>query len=246
MPNRAQKQRMIDYLVAQLESGGHAKVEPKTEQLVSGIDSSFIEVDCGDSLGALLLADQKYPRERFNAPEGSGRRYAHGDTKLRAASAELRNRNYRIAPPIFYKDGTTFFRSAAARPAVQRKRDGRSLKDINGAESVNLILFSPEECYALERVGWLQGKRFIQYFQPDSDRLDEKVVSFEFVPVAFDYSHLDSRANPFAVDRDSKRYFRWVEKFERDGALVLRPGPMRINGAPYLRGPEGVPLTRTE
>ena len=131
MVNKAQRNRMVDYLVSKLE--GSSKIPPVTREVVSGIDSSFILVD-GD--GVVLLVDRVYPGDSYARFVGDARR-----TRKNVAS-------------IIFKDGKNFFRNAAERHDF--KRDGLSLKDYSSDEMYRMILFRPEEIFLYSQGDWLQ------------------------------------------------------------------------------------------
>jgi len=103
---------------------------------------------------------------------------------------------------VFYKDGKTFFRSAAKDNNFKGSLD-LSLKNYTSEQIQRMIMFRPEEAYMAGRCGVLQ------YYQPKSDRLDEALATFGFEPVRFDYSHIDSRERFKPQNRDSSKLFIW-------------------------------------
>jgi len=88
---------------------------------------------------------------------------------------------------VLYKDGKTFFRSAAAVGDTQGKTykstKDLSLKEYTMEDMHRMIELRPEEIF-------LDNRGDVQYFQPESERLDEDVLSYKLGPVTYDYSHI--------------------------------------------------------
>jgi len=194
MTSKQHKKEMLDYLVSKLESSGE-KIEPAHKELFKGTTTNFIRV--GND-GLVLLLDQTYPGTRF---EG-------------AYDAGIKNRK-RFAVVIL-KDGKTFFRNAAEDNTFKQKYE-LSLKNYSTEEMHRMIQFRPEEIYLVSEV----GKSRLQYFQPTSAKLSPMVVSYQFEPAEFDYSHIDSYSQFKPEDRESVRLHLWSDKHERTENLLL-------------------------
>lgn len=182
---------MLDYLVAHLEGSGD-RVQPVTLDTAQGRANMIL---VGDN-GVVLLCDRTFPHEGF------------GRLMYKASQG------YQRIAPVFFKDGETFFRAKAGE--VNYKSDkGLSLKNYTPEEISKMILFRPEEQRVLGHAGgWMQ------YYQPQSERLNEGLESFYFVPVKYDYSHSDSRFVP--DEKDSNKMFLWTERRHAEGKLVLK------------------------
>ncbi len=197
---------MLEYLVDKFIHGGH-DVTPRRNDLLGKIDprwsgtiSNYLLLDPDTpAKGIVFLVDQAYTARTFRALRGS-----------------IRN-TFSNNAFIFLKDGKTYFRNSAERHDYKRG-NGLSLKKYTTDETHRMILFRPEE-----RIVADANARRIQYYQPDSARLDEKVITYTFGPVTFDYSH----AHHAAIDlknADSERIFIWKKKDEIDGPITLRNG----------------------
>jgi len=195
MVSRQQKKQMLDYLVAKLE-GSEEKVKPATKELIPGINSSYILL--GDD-GIVFLADQYYAGGKL---EG------------------LYSRNKQRFPRfgiVFYKDGKTFFRSAAEANYFKKENE-LSLKHYDDASMQKMMLLRPEEIF----VQGLSDRVGVQYYQPESPRLTEALAFFRFGPVTFDYSHIP-RENRFGpLTKESERLFIWQDRIETSENLTLK------------------------
>jgi len=192
MINKNQKREMLDYVVSNIEDGG-LDVRPRTKELVSGIDSNYILV--GDK-ELIFLVDQVYPNNVLSRINQN-------------AMVQGKNSTF-----LLFKDGETFFRSAAREKRY--KKDGNlSLKHYTNKDLHRMIMFRPEESYCL-------SNDFLQYYQPESARLEQGIVSFKFRPVIFDYSHLPYDERPRGKNmEESKKLKVWSEKEFNGGAFKL-------------------------
>jgi hypothetical protein len=217
MVNQREKAQMRDYVMSHLEGSGET-ITPKSKEVVPGITSNYLLVGkTGEAAsGAVILVDQKYPKSTLR--------------QLNEVFTNPRNNIANIAYVLF-KDGETFFRSAAAgeeETGIHSKRsklrDDRSLKNYTDEDLRRMISFRPEEEFCMSRnSGW------IQYYQPQSDRLEEGVVSYKFSPVTFDYSHLSAEARFGPETKDSERLRIWAED-----KRISMPGPLKLDGR-YLK-----------
>lgn len=194
MVTRQQKRNMLDYLVAKLE-GGEEQIVPITERLLRNrpIDTAYIEV--GED-GIVFLLDQLYPGGSFSPVY------------------EWMKQNKSRVGLVLLKDGKTYFRSAAEDNYWKAQKE-LSLKHYRGAMN-RLILLRPEEKFARDKKSW------VQYYQPDSPKLEESLVSFQFGNVEFDYSHIEDSSRFKPQNKDSERLFLVQDKkVEVAGNLVL-------------------------
>jgi hypothetical protein len=217
MINQRQKQQMKDYVVAKLE-GSSDSIRPIEKEILSGITSNYVLIDKN---GAVILVDRPYPND--------------GLQKLAEVFRDPKNGITNIAYLVF-KDGKTFFRNAshgeeAGLTGVKYKSDkGFSLKDYSPEKVRRMITFRPEEKYIRRRnmedngdFGW------VQYYQPDSEGLDEAIESFRFENVTFNLDHIDSSARFGPIYRDSEKLFMWDDKQRRHN-----PGQVELKGR-YLQ-----------
>ncbi len=205
MVSKKDKTEMKDYLVAKL---GEDNCILKSEEVLrgSGIESSVIDVFDEDSVreGVVLLVDRHYPNDSF--PE------------LYRLIISLKGR----VIPVFYKDGKTFFRSAAAgqqRTGIKSKSfklDELSLKNYTTQEMNKMISFRPEEIFVSRNLG-----QWVQYYQPDSERLEQGVKSYEFEPVVFDYSHIPSEKRFGPLRKESEKLSFWKKSFFSNSDLSI-------------------------
>jgi len=120
---------------------------------------------------------------------------------------------------LLYKDGKNFFRNAAEKKDFKR-RYNLSLKHYRSDETRRMILLSLEERAISKRKIWTQ------YYQPSSPRLKERLVSFRFQPVKFDYSHIDEELQFKPNDRYSERLSIWHpdSRVESKDRLIIDGG----------------------
>lgn len=196
---QALQQGMLEYVVRQLTTGGHT-VQPVEKKVIGDHRSRYVKVD--GKKGLVLLIDRHFGRADFE--------------QLRSGARE----QFEHVAVVFLKDGVTYFRSDA-RHGHARTR-GRSLKHYSAQDANRMLLLRPEEISEWERIRTVDEKtaaeRILQYYQPSSERLREGVVTFEFRPVTFDYSHVEEIHLP---RRESKRVYEWTDRWERRGALKL-------------------------
>ncbi len=192
MIKKAQRQEMQDYLVSRLDGAGH-KIESRTREIIPGIKSSYILV--GDE-GIVLLVDKPHSKKDFIQ-------------LYRRAKQHKRD-----VAVVLFKDGQTFFRSAQYRGYQKRKSD-RSLKTYRKQDMQKLLMLRPEEIFLAN------NRTYMQYYQPQSVRLEQALECFNFKPVRFDYSHIDETARFKPEDETSKRLFIWKYRGHITNDLVL-------------------------
>lgn len=193
MVSKKMKKEALEFLEAKLQEGGHT-VKPVQKELVSGITSSYLLVD---DEGIVFSVDCAYP-----------------NNALRKVLQGVRQNKRTNQGVVLYKDGKLFFRAGA--PKNYFKKEKRlSLKHYSTEQIQNMVIFRPEEHYIYE-----SRKGNIQYFQPESPRLEQVVATFSFKPVEYDYSH-ELRGEFQPENRTSSKRFIWTSRKERDEPLVL-------------------------
>lgn len=199
MIKKKDRQRMRDYLISKLELS-YPKLELMNKEILNGIESNYIFVEPSQT-EVVFLIDREYPKNSFNTIY----KIFHG-------------RGVEIAP-VFFKDGSTFFRNAAEKNYF-KKEENLSLKNYTNNDLQKMILFRPEERF----VNSMQ--KYLQYYQPESSKLKEGLETFEFKPVYFDYSHIPrDRFKP--LNKDSERLFIWINRIHREGYLKFDKGYLK-------------------
>ena len=120
----------MDYLVGSLEGTGQ-KITPVKNKSLHGIKVNYIKVEDG---GLVLLVDKKMGKIRFPLIHRAAMQSSHGN----------------VASVVF-KDGKTFFRSAAA-PGDTQGKTYKSTKDLSLKRYTledmhNMIELRPEEIF---------------------------------------------------------------------------------------------------
>lgn len=193
MVNKGQKRRMIEYVAGCLDRSGES-INLGAKK-IEGKDVNYIKV--GDD-GIVLMVDQAFGKPRFNRIHSGAQR------------------QFPRVGVLFYKDGDTFFRSAAEKNQFKKKEE-LSLKHYDNNQMHRMMLLRPEEIR-------IKNHRIpLQYYQPESQRLEEGIVQYSFGPVRFDYVHVDSSERFKPDNRDSARLFIWNadKKVELSNDLVL-------------------------
>ncbi len=198
MVSKRDQNNMRDYIFASLE-GAHLKIEPRSKELISGIKSHYLVLDDN---GIVILVDRVYPGETL--------------PNLMRLVKEARPN----VGAVLFKDGETFFRSAAEDKRF-KKDQGLSLKNYSDDKIHRMMLLRPEEIFLGNRNGE------VQYYQPESERLDKGIETFRFAPVIYDYSHILSCDRFGPVTEKSKKLFIWENREHYDGNLILANG--RLN-----------------
>jgi len=192
MITKKQRIEMKDYLVSKLE-GFYSNLEPKTNEILGGIKSNYIFVSPNE---VVFFIDQEYPKD-----------------SLRKIHNIFHNRDVEVAHVIF-KDGKTFFRSASERHYFKKERE-LSLKNYSKEDMYKMILFRPEEIFLKSR------RSHLQYYQPNSQKLNEGIDTFAFENVVFDYSHIPKdKFKP--QNRVSERLHIWRKRFHGEENLKVK------------------------
>ncbi len=192
MTNKKQRQMILDYLVNKLEQAGNI-IQPKSRELY-GIKTNGIWVNGEEQpeKSLIFLVDQIFGRDNFE---------------------EIVKR-FNPECFIFYKDGETFFRNAAEKVHGFRK-DIKSLKYYTNEQIHRMIALRPEEIFIIRR------RDILQYYQPESERLEEAIVNFPFRPVRFNYDHINRSEKFKPADTDSKRIFLWDRETKMTNPIKL-------------------------
>jgi hypothetical protein len=200
------KKTMQDYIASRLDGSGSPVLSVKG-------DANLIVLKDN---GLVLLVDEAFGKDQF--------------ARLFAKAAGV----YSSAPAVvFYKDGKTFFRDGAYGEKAGLKGNrykakyGLSLKNYTDEQINKMITLRPEELFMTDRKPWLQ------YYQPASEQLAEGIESFQFKPVTFDYSHIDSNTRFRPDDRDSSRLSMWLKRNHNGALLDLQNGYL-VSRAPKL------------
>jgi hypothetical protein len=203
MVGKKQKKQMFDFLVSKLESSAE-KVVPRTKKIVEDLDTNYILID---DRGLVISIDQHYTAKRF-------------EELLSIIQRQTREGRNNIAY-VFYKDGETFFRSAAKDNHFKSDK-GLSLKNYDNEEMRRIMLLRPEEIMVRER------RKFLQYYQPESQRLEEGIETFGFDPVIYNYSHIPEKERFGPLEKPSERLHIWTERHSQQGDLrLIHPGYLK-------------------
>jgi hypothetical protein len=133
---------------------------------------------------------------------------------------------------VLFKDGKTFFRSAAEKHGFKSSDNYElSLKNYNSSEIQRIICLRPEEIF-LRAV----TRNQVQYYQPASERLDQGLVVYKYDNVEFDYSHIDENDGFKPENRESTKLFIWNDSDFHDGKFELKKGILVPRG--HLKKPK--------
>lgn len=194
MIRKVDQRRMKDYLVTKLEKC-YPKLDVRNKKIIGDIESNYVFVNPTE---VVFLLDKEYPKKSFEKIYNI-----------------FYQRGVEIAP-VFFKDGKTFFRSAAQKNFFKRNK-GFSLKHYSPLDLQKMILFRPEEQFVNSR------RQYLQYYQTNSPRLEEGIETFEFKDVKFDYSHIDrDKFKPHNIS--SKRLHIWIKRLHRNEDLFFKGG----------------------
>ncbi len=120
--------------------------------------------------------------------------------------------------PLFYKDGKRFLQRLGGE--VVRKEE-RSLKRYTQVEAARFIKLS-----RLEQKALYSGNPVLNYYQPETERLEESIRVYHLEGVWFDYSHVDQshRSSGFTKEGLSKSI--WKES-RSISLLTNEPGRLK-------------------
>lgn len=214
-----QLDEMVAYLSKQLEAGGQPverkRVSKNNPHNPSGRPIDYLQDQRGN---ILFLVDDKYtdtPQRR------SGKKIKHPKAFTKAYSL-LDNHSTGHCLPVFYKDGDTFFRSLYD-PQFKDHPEKDSFKHLTPDERKRLIVPTPEEKKAVEesrKDPHVKGSA-LTYYQPESERLDEMVVSYQVRPAILDLRNKPHLRQFYGGQEQvqSKRVSQWDRKLEKQGPL---------------------------
>ena len=196
MASKKLQKQMLDYVVAKLEGSveGEGLIVPNTQAVLPGISSSYVKVGY---TGIVLLIDKEYPGENFSMLYNKAQRQTPNNVGV-----------------VFLKDGETFFRSAAQRNYFKQS-NRLSLKHYTPEQMQEMLLLRPEEIMLVNRA------RKLQYYQPESTRLEEGIETFDFGAVRFDYSHINPAVKFKPQDSFSERLFLHKSRVHQTGPISL-------------------------
>lgn len=207
MISQKQQKEMLDYLIAKLENN-YSNVNPMTRKLSHGIDTTYIKVDDG----LLLLIDKGFlVKENGRNINTLEKVY---DKALNFSKAKYNNHNVGL---VVYKDGENFFRAAAPKHHYKSEK-GLSLKNYSNKDLHKMIFFRPEEKFIYKTTG------NVQYYQPKSEMLKQGIITYEFEPVIFDYSHIDSNTRFKPHNKASEKDYLWINGEFIDEDIILSNG----------------------
>ncbi|RLG11118.1 hypothetical protein DRN73_06190 [Candidatus Pacearchaeota archaeon] len=115
---------------------------------------------------------------------------------------------------VFYKDGIHFFNTNKRKR--YRKKRVKSLRHYTEEEFKRLVYFS-----SAERLIHFQ-RNSIHYYQPDSNKTPERLETYFFRNLEFDYNN--PSANIPSLKRESRRLFIWEDRSFGNSDLILRNG----------------------
>ncbi len=193
MTSQKEKKRMMDFTLSCLEDSGENLVP--CSKSIHNKKTNYIKV--GDD-GVVLLVDKIFRGKNFD--------------KIYSEAM----RDFSRVGTLFFKDGKTYFRNAAKDNYFRQER-GLSLKNYTNKEMNKMIMFRPEEKIVYDEI----YTESLQYYQPESERLEEKIATFRFKPVTFDYTHIHPSERFGPAHEKSKRLRVWDKRIERDEDLEL-------------------------
>ena len=203
MPSRKEKNKMIEYIGSQLDAGGHRVIDNSFRFSWNKNELDYLKVD-DDRLIFMISSPNEYTKSKTNK-----------------MLDELRYQNKGDSLFVFYKDGSNFFRNHASpnnkiKNKFSKLRLDRSLKDYTNEDLNNSIILSEAEKKIRE------NRKTLQYYQPNSERLEELIVSFRTEPFIFDYSHVPINDRMGPMKRNSKKLHRLTNRIELPEILSLR------------------------
>jgi hypothetical protein len=186
---------MAEYILPRLEAGGQKFVLDRKE--LDNIIGEIYLLKQKDTNKRIFLIDREFSEDKYKLL-----------LNIASGRAQYKGKlfNYEHAS-IFFKDGKTYFRSAAfgekaGLKGIKYKQTKQlSLKDYDDDEVKRMIYLSQAELLALKR------DNNIWYFQPESEKLKEALVKYRFTPVRFNYNHMDPDARFKPENKSSKRMY---------------------------------------
>lgn len=196
------RKKMLDYIVSKLEPN-YSKVEPMTRRLSHTIETTYVKVNDG----ILLLVDKGFLVKDDNTKYNTLYNTLHDIYNKACAYSQL-NYSKNNVGFIIYKDGKKFFRAAAPRHQFKANKN-LSLKNYKD-KMHNLIFFTPEEKFIYNLSKKSQNSGILNYYQPESEKLKEGIILYEFQPVIFDYSQINSNVKFKPKNGPSQKDHLWI------------------------------------
>jgi hypothetical protein len=212
MPSNKQKNSMSEYIASKLEQSGHSVEEEALRFTWDTKDTRILKVD--NDQGVLLIDDPSH--YTCNRGKFIGR--------TEKAISELKKMGFSLPSFVFYKDGKNFFRNPQSQSndlqGIRSKfEEDRSLKNYSPEDLSRILELRPVEKLILnKRIGRLE------YYQPDSKRLEECIKGFGLKPVTLDYSHLSEKERFGPVQRQSKTLYLIEDESTMPGPLTVMDG----------------------
>lgn len=209
-------ERMAEYLIKQLERGGHkgsdafryekSTASKRKEALGKEItDNDIHYVFNGKDI--ILLVPGKVTNSKKTTPP----------FKFNKTYNLARNSAKENFLSVFYKDNNQFFRCPFDEDlSLKKTNEYKWLSREDKDNKSNIILLSPEELVDAKQP---MGRNTITYFQPESDRLEQMIRTFAYAPVQFDYTNHKGMQNMGIAASTSERLYRWRRDEEKPGAL---------------------------
>lgn len=212
MPTIKQKERMSEYITLMLEQGGHKVSEETIRFPWDDKDTRILTIN--DNQGILLVDDSHHYSCNRKGTEG----------RTEKALAALRDMGFDLPAFAFYKDGKNFFRNPQSqtntlRGKAHKIKENRSLKRYSPSDLSRMLELTPvERLISRRRVGRLE------YYQPKSDRLEERMIGVHLDPVMLDHTHIPESARYGPAVQESKTLYLITDRTEMPGPLTIADG----------------------
>ncbi|MBT3262301.1 hypothetical protein HN992_00670 [Candidatus Woesearchaeota archaeon] len=215
MPTKQKKERMTEYLANSLTAAGHS------------VKDFEIAIDNGNLPIRYLILDDEKEKSVFLIDDSKN----YNERNTEQLVDTIRRSGIKKPGFVIYKDGKQFFRCPESSDndlmALNKLlRPNRSLKNYMDRAPGEFILPTKAE-KRLKKSG------FLQYYQPESERLDEMLVTFGFDIPLLDYTHINPRDRIGPRTKLSEKYFLIENRFNMPGALELD-----IEKDGFLRNPK--------
>jgi hypothetical protein len=208
---------MAEYILPRLEAGGQKFILDGND--IDGVGRvNFLKSDNK----RIFLIDRDYSENEYQRLIG-----------LASGRIPYKERKYSYEnASIFFKDGKTYFRSAAfgdksgLKGVKYKQQRSLSLKDYTDDEVRRMILLSQAELQELKR------DNNIWYFQPKSERLEEEIIKYRFTPARYNYSYKHYGDGFIPENKNSKRVYinKLVEQLS--DSIKLEYGQLRNSDLP--------------
>jgi hypothetical protein len=183
---------MSAYLIPKLDAGGQTFEEGNSNITGIGVVNFIKHED-----KRIFLIDREYSEKEYQLLT----RIASGITPYNGKLHKYEHIS------VFFKDGKTYFRSAAfgektgLKGVKYKQSKGLSLKDYTDEEVKRMMILSKPELLGIRK------DNNLWYYQPESERLEEAVLKFRFTPVRFNYSYINHDKQFTPENKASKRIY---------------------------------------